>query len=66
MGIFHDTPQSAARQVLKIWDNIDEWWYEEELQSVREIYCRAFAHRPKNLIKRIKKVLVDEKDKCRA
>ena len=66
VGIFHDTPQSAARQVLKIWDNIDEWWYEEELQSVREIYCRAFAYRPKNLIERLKKVLVDEKDKCRA
>ena len=47
----------------KIWNNINGWWYSHELQKVRESYCRAFAYRPKNLTERIKKVLVNEKDK---
>tara|TARA_X000000368_G_C23024088_1_gene709372 strand:- start:6 stop:1769 length:1764 start_codon:yes stop_codon:yes gene_type:complete len=63
VGIFHTTPQSAAKQVVKIWNDIDQWWYDRELQNVREKYCRAFAYRPKDLVQRIKKVLVEEKDK---
>ncbi len=61
VGIFHTTPQSAAEQVVKIWGDIDNWWYDSELQRVRERYCRAFAHRPRDLIERIKKTLINEK-----
>jgi putative transferase (TIGR04331 family) len=60
VGIFHTTPQSAAQQVVKIWDDIDKWWYSPDLQSVREKYCRAFAHKPKDLVKKIKRALVEE------
>lgn len=60
VGIFHATPQSAAQQVVNIWDDIDKWWYSSDLQSVREKYCRAFAYKPKDLVKKIKKALVEE------
>ena len=60
VGIFHTTPQSAAQQVVNIWDDIDKWWYSPDLQSVREKYCRAFAHKPKDLVKKINKVFVEE------
>lgn len=63
VGIFHTSPKSAAEQMEKIWNNIDGWWYSHELQKVRESYCRAFSYRPKNFTERIKKVLVNEKDK---
>jgi putative transferase (TIGR04331 family) len=60
VGIFHATPQSAAQQVVNIWDDIDKWWYSSDLQSVREKYCRAFANKPKGLVKKIKKALLEE------
>ena len=66
VGIFHLTPESAAKQVVKIWDDIDTWWYGLELQKVRKNYCLAFAYKPKNLIEGIKDVLVQEKMKCDA
>lgn len=60
VGIFHTTPQSAAQQVVKIWDDIDKWWYGPDLQSVRERYCRAFAYKSKDLVKKVKRALVEE------
>lgn len=63
VGVFHTTPQSAAKQVIKIWNNIDYWWYEQDLQDVRKRYCRAFAHKPKELVNKITKVLVEEANK---
>ena len=38
VGIFHAMPQSAAQQVVNIWDDIVKWWYGSDLQSVREKY----------------------------
>jgi hypothetical protein len=32
------------------------------LQSVRDEYCRAYAHRPGDLINNIKKVLKDQRN----
>jgi putative transferase (TIGR04331 family) len=63
VGIFHTTPESAAKHVVKIWSDIDNWWYDSELQDIRKRYCRAFAHKPKGMIKKLKKVLLEEKEK---
>ena len=57
VGIFHDNPASASQQVIKVWDEIDEWWYGSELQVIRERYCRAYAHKPKDLVGEIKNAL---------
>ena len=63
VGIFHRTPQSAAEHVIKIWDHIDDWWYDKKLQDVRVRYCRAFAYRTKNLAYNVSKVLKGEANK---
>jgi len=63
VGIFHETPESAAKQVVKIWDDIDSWWYDPKLQKVREIYCRAFAYVPDHLGAKLKNLLVEEEEK---
>lgn len=44
--IFHETPESAARKMAAIWDNIDGWWNDPKTQKVREVFCEQFAHIP--------------------
>lgn len=45
VGIFHETPESAARHVAAIWDDVDAWWTNPALQEVlkcfKERYCNT-------------------------
>jgi putative transferase (TIGR04331 family) len=43
VGIFHKTPQSAAQQMVKVWDNVSGWWEASEVQSAREKFCYQFS-----------------------
>ena len=42
-GIFHKTPQSAAKKVTEIWDDIDSWWFSEQVQSARFKFCQRYS-----------------------
>jgi putative transferase (TIGR04331 family) len=42
-GIFHDTPQSAARQVARVYDHIDSWWFCRSVQDARKRFVNHFA-----------------------
>lgn len=46
VGIFHETPAGAAAQMIKIWDDVDKWWYHPETQNARKVFCSRFAHIP--------------------
>lgn len=45
VGIFHETPESAAKHVIAIWDNVKAWWSSSEVKAVlepfKERYCRV-------------------------
>jgi putative transferase (TIGR04331 family) len=43
VGIFHENAESAAQQMIKVWDDLAVWWESEELQSVREQFCYQYA-----------------------
>ena len=45
-GIFHETPESAARKMTEVWDDVDGWWYDLKTQKAREVFCERFAHIP--------------------
>jgi len=57
VGIFHDTPESAAQHVTKVWEDVAAWWYSSEVQVVRELFCRKYAHRGKDVIPKLAAVL---------
>jgi putative transferase (TIGR04331 family) len=57
VGIFHDSPESAAKHVVNIWDDVARWWYNEELQKVRAQFCRKYAYRHFSVISRLADVL---------
>jgi putative transferase (TIGR04331 family) len=41
--ILLDSPESAARKVEEVWNDIPAWWYSEEVQSARKIFCDQYA-----------------------
>jgi putative transferase (TIGR04331 family) len=51
VGIFHETPESAAQQMTRVWDDIDAWWYDPKTQKTREIFCDFYAHMSANHLK---------------
>ena len=53
VGIFHNSPQSAAKQMIDIWDNVDDWWLSESVQKVRLVFCKQFSHKPKDPLREL-------------
>ena len=54
VGIFHETPESAAEHVRLIWDNVDEWWSSEPVREVLTRFKKNYCHLPKNLLGHLK------------
>ena len=50
VGIFHETPEGAAQQMISIWDDVMSWWKSEVVQSVRHEFCDRYARLPKKPI----------------
>ena len=59
VGIFHNTPESAAKKLIDVWGNVDLWWKTKEVQNVRQKFCNQFSMNNQNLIANLKKILVD-------
>lgn len=45
--IFHQSPESAMRHLVEIWENIDMWWQSPDTIKARLIYCEYFARQTK-------------------
>ena len=60
VGIFHETPESAATHVKKIWHDVRGWWQSESVQEARARYCRRYAHLPPDVLSRLANVLKHE------
>ena len=57
VGIFHETPQSAALHVTRTWNDISAWWTNHETCAVRDRFVRQFAHCPDDKIGRLKNAI---------
>lgn len=67
VGIFHETPESAAAKVVEIWDDVPSWWNIPVIQEAREYFCHRFARVVDNPIKVLKDTLnavIQEKSKA--
>lgn len=62
VGIFHETPESAARQMAAIWDDVSGWWQSVAVQSVRQEFCEKYAHIPDSPLDLMKKLLREAAD----
>lgn len=57
VGIFHDSPTSAARHVAAIWEDVNAWWYSPEVRAVLENFKKTYCHLPSDLTRRVECVL---------
>ena len=57
VGIFHESPESAAKHVNSIWDNINAWWETPELQAVLQRFAKRYCFQPGNLLDRVETAL---------
>ncbi len=56
VGIYHDTPESAARQLVTIWNDVSGWWESAQIQTVRKEFCENYAHIPEKPLDVMEKV----------
>jgi putative transferase (TIGR04331 family) len=47
-GIFHTTPKSAANKMIEIWDDVDGWWYSDNIQKARKVFIKQYAYLPED------------------
>lgn len=46
VGIFHETPESAAQKMTAVWDDVASWWGSEDVQSARTKFCERYSRIP--------------------
>ena len=56
-GIFHDTPESAAAQMARVWDDVAAWWQSPNVQTAREEFCFQYSHMPEKPLEKIGRIL---------
>lgn len=57
VGIFHETPESAARHAAAIWDDVDAWWSSPEVREVLMCFKTRYCHLPDDLLGRVENAL---------
>ena len=57
IGIFHETPESAARQMTKVWDDVGKWWNSKPVQDVREEFCYQYSRMPEKPLNKLRTIL---------
>jgi len=59
VGIFHDTPSSAAKHVAAIWDDVSDWWKRPKVQEAVKRFMAQYSSLPDNLLDRIEHAFRD-------
>ena len=50
-GILHDTPETAAAKVNEIYQDPGAWWNQEDVQGIKEEFCRHFARTDRSWVR---------------
>jgi len=66
VGIFHETPESAARHLAAIWDDVDAWWKSAPVRDVLQRFTERYCRRPDDMFDRVeaalREVIVESKN----
>ena len=57
VGIFHETPECAARHVAAIWDDVEAWWTSPTVREVLGRFKARYCFLPDDLLDRAEHVL---------
>ena len=50
-GIVHFSAKSVADKVNEIWNNIDDWWLQDNVQNIKNEFCEIYSKNSKKPIK---------------
>jgi len=59
VGIFHETPESAAKHLTSIWHDVFAWWNSEPVQRARVNFCARYSRQAENSLDILEKLLKD-------
>ena len=59
VGIIHFNPDSAARKVLEVWDDVESWWNQSDLQTARDNFCNQYARTSERPIRDLRKIFME-------
>lgn len=54
LGIFYDDPLKLSKNLEKNWENISEWWFQDDIQNFRKEFCNTFFKKPNDISKLVK------------
>lgn len=58
VGIVHLTTESCSQHVETIWNDIDNWWFSEEVQNARNVFCDRYARVSNTPLRGIRETLM--------
>jgi len=56
-GIVHLSPESAAKKVNEIWNDVPTWWESNQVQAARRQFCDRYARISERPISDLKRIL---------
>lgn len=59
-GIVHLTPESVAAKVNEVWDDVEGWWMQSEVQEARKKFCDMYARVSLNPVSELKQILIEK------
>jgi len=59
VGILHRSPESCAKFIDSIWDDVLGWWRSEEVEESRKIFVNRYANVGDEPITQLKKIFLD-------
>jgi putative transferase (TIGR04331 family) len=57
VGIIHFSPESAAKKINQIWDDVDTWWRCTTVQIAREQFCNEYARSTDTPIRTLRRII---------
>ena len=53
VGVFHDTPESAARHINLIWHDINSWWDSEAVKDAVNLFKNKYCNESTKLVNQV-------------
>jgi putative transferase (TIGR04331 family) len=66
VNIFHETPESAAKHMAKIWDDIPAWWQSKSVQHNRNQLCDQYSIILENPLDRLETIFYELSTKAKS
>ena len=57
VGVFHSSPESAARHIAAIWEDVAGWWGQDRVQTAIGDFKKCYCNLPDGMMNRLEKTL---------